>query len=175
VSDLWWLKRRRRPAIPSRISRDVRQPCFAGLGRDCSVVRAHRRIVQERTSSPSIVHRKPRSDREGRRRAWRQRRKLGREANGVNAISGRWLRSCFRVRENNAENMPDDWDRQSTIMQDATKTMLVRGRRRGWGAIHINWECREFRVWLGQYGKEGDIPWPDARNPGSPMASSTSC
>jgi hypothetical protein len=36
-------------------------------------------------------------------------------------------------------------------------------------------ECREFRVWLGQYGKEGDIPWPDARNPGSPMASSTSC
>ena len=36
-------------------------------------------------------------------------------------------------------------------------------------------DYREFRVWLGQYGKEGDIPWPDARNPGSPMLSSTSC
>jgi transposase len=36
-------------------------------------------------------------------------------------------------------------------------------------------DYREFRVWLGQYGKEGDVPWPDARNPGSPMLSSTSC
>jgi transposase-like protein len=36
-------------------------------------------------------------------------------------------------------------------------------------------DCPEFRVWLGQYGKEGDVPWPDARNPGSPMPSSTSC
>ena len=36
-------------------------------------------------------------------------------------------------------------------------------------------DYREFRVWPGQYGKEGDVPWPDARNPGSPMLSSTSC
>jgi hypothetical protein len=36
-------------------------------------------------------------------------------------------------------------------------------------------DYREFRVWLGQYGKEGDVPWPDARNPGSSMLSSTSC
>ena len=35
--------------------------------------------------------------------------------------------------------------------------------------------CNEFRVWLGQYGKEGDVPWPDARNLGSPTLSSTSC
>ena len=35
--------------------------------------------------------------------------------------------------------------------------------------------CRDFRVSLGQYGKEGAVPWPDARNPGSPMLSSTSC
>jgi hypothetical protein len=85
-------------------------------------------------------HRPPktRSDREGRRRAWRQRRKLGRETNGVNAISGRYLQGCFRMRENNAENMPDDWDRQSAVMQDATKTMRVFGCRRGWGAVHVN-------------------------------------
>jgi len=85
---------------------------------------------------------KTRSDREGRRRAWRQRRKLGRETNGVNAISGRWLRGCFRMPENNAENMPDDWDRQSTFMQDATKAMLVRGRRRSGGAIHVSYLLR---------------------------------
>jgi hypothetical protein len=42
------------------------------------------------------------------------------------------------MRENNAENMPDDWDRQSAVMQDATKTMRVFGCRRGWGAVHVN-------------------------------------
>ena len=85
-------------------------------------------------------HRPPktRSDREGGRRPWRQRRKLGRETNGVNAISGRRLRGCFRMRDNNAGNMPDDCDRQSAVMQDATKTVLVRGRRRSGGAIHVN-------------------------------------
>jgi transposase len=52
------------------------------------------------------------------------------------------------------------------------------GGQLGW-ANKENQVClgdyREFRVWLGQYGKEGDVPWPDARNPGSPMLSSTSC
>jgi hypothetical protein len=46
------------------------------------------------------------------------------------------------MRENNAENMPDDWDRQSAVMQDATKTMLVRGRRLGGSAIHVNYLLR---------------------------------
>lgn len=89
-------------------------------------------------------HRPPktRSDREGGRRPWRQRRKLGRETNGVNAISGRWPQGCFRMRDNNAENMPDDCDRQSAVMQNATKTMLVRGRRRSGGAIHVNYLLR---------------------------------
>ncbi len=46
------------------------------------------------------------------------------------------------MRENNAENIPDDWDRQSAVMQDATKTMLVRGRRLGGSAIHVNYLLR---------------------------------
>jgi hypothetical protein len=39
------------------------------------------------------------------------------------------------MRDNNAENIPNDCDRQSAAMQDATKTVLVLGRRRSGGAI----------------------------------------
>jgi len=39
------------------------------------------------------------------------------------------------MRDNNAENIPNDCDRQSAAMQDATKTVLVLGRRRSGSAI----------------------------------------
>ena len=137
VSDLSWLKRHRRPAIIPRISRD--SPSFD----------AHARAVLLSGSSPpanrsgtSVIaeHHQPetRSDREGRRRARRQRRKLGRETNGVHAISGPWPRGCFRMRENNAENVPDQRGRQRAVMQNATRTVLVLGRRRVGSAIHVN-------------------------------------
>lgn len=53
---------------------------------------------------------------------------------------------------------------------DLAHTTIMR-----WIQRFVPGDYREFRVWLGQYGKEGDVPWPDARNPGSPMLSSTSC
>jgi len=34
-------------------------------------------------------------------------------------------------------------------------------------------DCPEFRVWFGQNGNEGALPWPDARNPRFPTPSST--
>jgi uncharacterized protein YraI len=59
------------------------------------------------------------------------------------------------------EKRPDNWWFVKVVDTD----------QKGWALR----DYREFRVWLGQYGKEGDVPWPDARNPGSPMLSSTSC
>ena len=49
------------------------------------------------------------------------------------------------MRDNNAENIPDDCDRQSAVMQDATKTVLVRGRRRS-GAPSTSTTCCDAQV-----------------------------
>ncbi len=59
VSDLSWLKRRRRPAVTPRILRDSPPSLIWKPWATLFSGSSHWRIVQERTSSPSIVHRKP--------------------------------------------------------------------------------------------------------------------
>ncbi len=47
--------------------------------------------------------------------------------------------------------------RAEEVREDARKDSVQSdGKRRG--------DCPEFRVWLGHNGKEGVVPWPDAKN-----------